>query len=284
MTSTSTRSRLSGWSGDAEYFGFREHQRFHPEAVTDVLAGRVLGVVFRGMVGPDTCAELAERFWASPAARSRGGQAPVRYLGAYHYHKKTSVYLDECAEIEDAVDQVLAIPDDPLAAFHDGLRRVYAPRGVTVRRAEHEGRQACRGVLRSWFGRGAYALAPHEDRGQCREPQQAGFEIQRVLEHHIGAMNICLENGDGGRLAVWNVQPDEASKRRLGTELSGSPYPVESLDGIEVAWLRVRPGDVYVFNGSHVHAVEPSADPDTRRTTLSGLLGFVADDTIVSWT
>ncbi|MCT9008503.1 hypothetical protein [Streptomyces rhizosphaerihabitans] len=275
---------LGGWSGDADYFRFQEHQGYQPQAVMDVLHGRVLGAVFRGMVPAGVCTELAERFWQNDEARSRDGEAPVRYIGAYHYHKTTETYLDECAEIETALDDVLAVKGDPLAAFYDGLAGALAAEEGTVRRAAHQGRQACRGVLRSWFGRGEYALLPHEDRGQCREPQQADFEIQGALDHQICALNICLENGAGGRLGVWNIQPDEDSKRRLGTEYTGSPYPIETLDGVQSTWLTINPGDVYIFNGSHVHAVEPSAAPGVHRTTLSGLFAFIDDTTVVSWT
>lgn len=275
---------LGGWHGDAEYFRFQEHRGYEPKAALAVLRGGSLGAVFRGMVPPEVCADLAERFWRSGAARERGGEAPVRYLGAYHYHKKTAAYLDECAEVEDDLEAVLRVPGDPVAAFYGGLDDVLRAEGATVRPAEHEGRRASRAVVRSWFGRGEFALLPHEDRGQCREPGQADFEIQRTGAHQICALNICLENGAGGALRVWNVQPDEAAKRRLGTEYTGSPYPVAELEGIESVRLTLEPGDVYTFNGSHVHAVEPSDDPAARRTTASGLYGFVDAQTVVSWT
>jgi hypothetical protein len=285
MTSTDTLDRpLTGWSGDAAYFVFREYDRFEPDAVVDVLRGRVAGVMFRGMVAPHTCAELADGFWRSPARRTRGSEAPGYYLGAYHYHKTTEDYLDETTRIAAALDEVLDVADDPLRVFYGGLAAALGPDGVTVRLAEHRGRSACRGLLRSWHGRGEYALAPHEDRSQCLEPRQADFEIQRVARYHPAALNICLANGDGGRLRYWNIRPDEFSRRRLGLHYTGSPYPPATLDGIEQTTVDVAAGDVYVFNGAHVHAVEPDLDPAARRLTLAGILGFVDDATVVSWT
>jgi hypothetical protein len=105
-----------------------------------------------------------------------------------------------------------------------------------------------------------------------------------VREHRVCALNICLENGAGGRLRIWNIQPDDESRRRLGTFYSGSPYPVDSLAGFDSLWVEVGQGDVYVFNGSHVHAVEPTTVAGAKRTTLSGLFGFIDDATVVSWT
>jgi hypothetical protein len=275
---------MTGWSGGAGYFRFTEFDGLRPAAIVDVLRGRALGAVFRGAVTPATCEQIAARFWASPAGRSRGGEAPIRYLGAYHYHKPTSVYLNECEAIAAAFDEAMAVGDDPLEAVYGGLAGALTGQGITVRRAEHDGRQAARGVLRSWFGRGEFALVPHEDRGQCREPGQSDFEIQRVLGYCICALNICLENGTGGRLRIWNMQPDDVTKRRLGTFYSGSPYPVSSLEGTETIRLDIHQGDIYIFNGSHVHAVEPNTVPGTRRTTLSGFFGLIDDTTVVSWT
>jgi hypothetical protein len=275
---------LTGWHGDTDYFRFLEYQEFHPQAVVDVLRGRVAGTVFRAMVPPDARTELARRFWASPARRVRGVEAPGFYLGAYHYHRTTQEYLDETERVAAALDDVLDVSFDPLAVFYGGLSRVLAGEGVTVRLAEHGARQACRGLLRSWHGRGAYALEPHEDLSQCTEPKQADFEIQRVIGYHSVGLNICLENGGGGRLALWNIQPDLASKRRLGLHFTGSPYPIDTLDGIDMLWLEVNAGDVYVFNSAHVHAVESETDESRRRTTLAGILGFIDDLTLVSWT
>jgi hypothetical protein len=284
MQATTDERRLTGWSGDEEYFTFREYREYRPEAVVDVLRGRVAGVMFRGVVAPRTCAAIAERFWASPDRRTRGVEAPGFYLGTYHYHRTTKDYLDDTERVTAALNAVLDVPDDPLTVFYGGLAEALAGEGVTVRLAEHDGRRACRGLLRSWHGQGEYALAPHEDLSQCSEPKQADFEIQRVVDHHAVALNISLENGAGGRLAYWNIQPDLECRRRLGLHYTGSPYPLDTLEGIAMQWVDIRPGDVYVFNGAHVHAVEPNTDPSARRTTLAGILGFIDDKTVVSWT
>ncbi|AYN39396.1 hypothetical protein D9753_11240 [Streptomyces dangxiongensis] len=283
-TEPATGRRLTGFSGDPGYFRFKEYRTFDPQAVVDVLRGRSAGAVFRGVVEPEICTELSARFWDSGDRERRTAVAPSYYLGTYHFHKTTEEYLDESERTTPALEKVLDIPRDPLTGFYDGLAGALAPEDVTVRRAEHGGRQACRGLLRSWHGAGDYTLDPHEDGSQCTDPRQADFEIQRVLDHHVCALNICLENGDGGRLALWNIRPDEASRRRLGLEHTGSPYPMDTLDGIECQWLEINAGDIYVFNGAHIHAVEPNTSAGSRRTTLAGIFGFVDRDTVVSWT
>lgn len=234
------------------------------------------------MVPDAVCAELTTRFLRSPDLRTR--RIPGEYLGTFHGDKTTDNYLDEAAAIRHSLDQLLDIPGSPLAVFREGLTAALAEDGVDFRLARHNGREACQAIFRSWRGTQGFALAPHEDIGQCSDPKQAGFEIQRAADHHIVGMNICLDNGPGGRVVLWNIQPDLASRRRLGLEHTGVPYPVECLDGVERITLDVHPGDIYLFNGAHVHAVESIVGASANRITLSVFLGFIDDKTVVSWT
>ncbi|GAC1445568.1 MAG: hypothetical protein NVSMB52_07120 [Chloroflexota bacterium] len=276
---------VSGWKGDNDYFRFVErHDGYDPSVVLDVLHGKVAGVVFRKMVQSDTCARVAEAFWNSPDRRLRGKDVPGSYIGAFHYLKTTQHYLDDSAEASPALLEIVKGRDNPLQQFWYGLTEALKVDDAMYRLAEHHGRKACPGVIRSWHGEGAYALLPHEDLSQCCDPKQADFEVQSVTNHEVAALNMCLENGSGGRLAIWNIKPDEATRRRLNTYYTGIPYPLETLQQSELLWIDLNPGDVYVFNGSLVHAVESSLEPNSRRTTLSAIFGFVDDRTVVSWT
>jgi len=278
--------QLTGWRGDQDYFRFEELDHFDPGPVVDVLRGRLAGVIYRGVIDRGVAGELVERFWDSPARKRRGGEVCESlgyYVGAYHYHKPTRTYIDESAEIADYLDAVLDVPREPSRWFREELGARLAAEGVTFRLAEKDGRPGCRALIRHWNASGEYALQPHEDASQCRHPDQADFEIQGALNYVVAAVNMCLENGQGGRLVFWNMVPDDESKSRLGLSLSGSPYPTEVLDGLESIWLDVGPGDIYVFNGGHVHGVESSAG-DSKRTTLAWNMGFCNDRTVVSWT
>lgn len=274
---------VTGWSGSPEYFAPREYDGFVPEAALDVLRGRTACVVFRGMLAPELCARIAERFWSSPARQTRGAEAPGYYLGTYTWNKTTDAYFAESATVNPVLRDLLDIPGDPMKEFYAGLSRVLAAEGSVVRPARHKGREASLALLRSWHGAGTFALEPHDDLSQCDDPQMAGFERIGVLDHVVGALNICLENHEGGRLVYWNVQPDADSRERLGIRHTGSPYPVESLAEYETQHLQVRTGDVYVFNGAHVHAVEPNTDDTQTRTTLAAMLGFIDDHTVGTW-
>jgi hypothetical protein len=275
---------VTGWTGDKDYFVIREYDEFDPEAVLDVLEGRVAGVMFRGMVPLDVCKNISQRFWDSPDRKTRGVEAPGFYLGAYTWNKPTAQYLDESAEANPILRELLDVPGDPMKVFYDGLNRVLAERGAVVRPSLHEGRESCIALLRSWHGQGQFALEPHDDDSQCSDPQMADYERNEVYGRPVAALNICLENeGGGGRLAFWNVQPDEESKRRLGVQYTGSPYPAETLEDFEVQWVEVRTGDVYVFNGAHVHAVEPNTTEQQTRTTLAAMLAFKDDHNVVTW-
>ncbi|MCK9930309.1 hypothetical protein MXD62_24620 [Frankia sp. Mgl5] len=55
------------------------------------------------------------------------------------------------------------------------------------------------------------------------------------------------------------------------------------VDGHEANLIKINAGDVYVFNGAHVHAVEPNTDDTQSRTTLGAMMGFIDDHTVVTW-
>lgn len=287
MTAFSAPLRtVTGWQGSPDYFRFAELCDLNLDPVLDVLRGRLLGVVYRGVIDPAAAAELVRRFWESPARKRRGGEVCESlgyYVGAYHYHKPTEVYLGESAAVAPHLDQILDVPGEPGRWFRELLAQRLAAEGGEFRLARSSGRPACPVLIRHWNAAGDFALQPHEDASQCRVPEQAGFEVQRTLEHTVAAVNMCLENGGKGRLVMWNIIPDDESKSRLGLYYAGSPYPPEVVSGIEAIWLPVRAGDVYVFNGEHIHGVEAS-EPGAKRTTMAWNMGFCDDRTVVSWT
>ncbi|GID93990.1 AMP-binding protein [Amorphoplanes digitatis] len=278
---TGRTTGLSGWSGPADYFRLVERTSFDPADAVRVLRGEVAGVVFRQAYSPAEVARILDRFRAHPAAVQRDDDAAGIYLGAYHYQKTTADYLADARSTREAVEQVLWFEGSPWRAFREGLATYLRGSGVTLRPAGHDGGQACLGVARSWAGRGDFALVPHEDGAQCAHPAQAGFEVQLVPGYQVGAVNLCLANEGGGRLVFWNIKPDDPGRRRFHTQLDGGPYPVSALAGIPSISLDVGPGDLYVFNAGHVHAVTPSRGP---RATASMLLGHRDDDTVITWT
>ena len=212
---------LTGWSGDEKYFDFHEYQEFVPEAVLDVLEGRVAGVIFRGMVPADVCTNLSQRFWDSPARKTRGVEAPGYYLGAYTWNKPTAQYLDESAEVNPALRELLDVPGNPMKVFYDGLGRVLAERGARVRPSVHDGRESCLALLRSWHGRGTFALAPHDDDSQCSDPQMADFERNGVFGRPVAALNICLQNE--GPAAGWRSGTSSPTWRASAASTSSTP-------------------------------------------------------------
>lgn len=275
---------LTGSQGSLEYFRFDEANELKPSMAMDVLSGRILGAVFRNVVPVPVLKALIANFTTSPGRRRRGTDAPGEYLGAYHYNKTTDEYLDQTDAVRADLELALDVAGEPLGLLREKLSEAFAPCGIRFRPAGHGGREACAGIFRSWQGQNGFALAPHEDHSQCESPKQSGFEIQNVAANVIASVNVCLSNGPGGQLVMWNLRPDEATRVRLGVQYTGSPYPLEALSSFERLRLDVRPGDIYLINSSHVHAVEAVCDQSALRVTLSMLLGFADDETLISWT
>jgi hypothetical protein len=273
--------RLSGWSGSTDYFQFAERHEFDPVIADMVLRGELAGAVFRGFATNAEAEHVLERFRENPHVVARTGDAAGVYLGAYHYHKSTEAYLDDAAALERTLSDVLGFNGSPWLVYRHALASYFNTKGIVLRCAESHGRRACIGAVRSWAGRGAFALVPHEDRSQCRHPEQRDFEIQSALNYEVCATNLCLKNDGAGRLFYWNVKPDDETRTALGTFYDGGPYPADLLDEFGIIKLDINAGDLYIFNGSHVHAVEHAAG---ARTTAACIMGFIADDTVVTWT
>ncbi|SBU98627.1 hypothetical protein YW5DRAFT_05968 [Streptomyces sp. Ncost-T6T-1] len=272
--------QLTGIQTDSDFFRFEERDEFDPALVMDVLQGRRLGVIFRDVIPEDAKKESVARFWDSPGQLRRNGE-PSYCIGSYHWNKSTEEYIEDAAKTADAVRDVLDVPNSPWHSFRSAMNEELAGIGGSIRIAEHDGAQASAALIRAWDKEGSFALDPHDDEAQCKDPRQAGFEIQRAADHEICAVNMCVEQGEGGRLVIWNIRPDDDSRRALGIEHTGFSYPAESLEEFDVVRLDVRSGDVYVFNGRHVHAVDTCTG---NRTNVSFLMGFVDDRTVVSWT
>ncbi|XIG79410.1 hypothetical protein C1N81_43650 [Streptomyces sp. SGAir0957] len=271
---------MSGHQADKEFFRFEERGELDYGLVLDVLHGRRLGVIFRDVIPPSARKDLTDRFWASPARQHREGE-PSHYVGAYHWNKSADTYLDESAEVAEHVGKVIDAPDSPWHVFRDGVNEALRPHGASLRVARMDGRSACAALIRAWDKEGDFSLDPHEDEAQCKDPRQAGFEIQRVLEHDICAVNMCIEHTAGGRLVIWNIRPDDRTRRSLGIELTGLPYTAEDLADFDELRLDIREGDIYAFNGAFVHAVDANTG---NRTTVSFIMGHTDERTVVSWT
>jgi hypothetical protein len=276
--------RVTGKQYPPEYFRIVERAEFDPADVVRVLRGEIAGVIFRGAISAGTCEQVKKNFWANPMLRKRGDAVPAYYLGTYHYAKELELYLQEAEDTRAALGQVFQGAENFYARIMDAVAANLRAQGVTMRVAEHGGRHAGEFVMRSWSASGKFALAAHDDGAQLTARKQAGFEIQRVLAHPLTAVNLCLENGEGGELVYWNLEPDNATRRALGVEETGHPYAAELLTDFPHIDLAIRTGDAYFFNGKLVHGVRAQANPEAFRSTISLLMGFLDPQTVIYWT
>lgn len=275
-------NRLSGSSVQPSDFVIREFDALDPAEIQKVLDGESIGCIFRKVVPLADCRRVTENFWNHPGLRQRDDAVPAWYLGTYHYGRTLQAYLDAAEESRHTLHDVFDGARNLFAQVMEPLGARLSSQGVALRPAAHEGREACEFVMRSWSGRGQFALQPHEDAAQLSCRTQAGFEIQQVAAPLV-AVNICLENSGGGELHYWNVRPSAEARGALGLAETGYPYPLESVDGIERLVLPVGPGDIYFFDGRYVHAVASQNDPVSHRATISFLMGYKDAETAIYW-
>ncbi len=277
------RPALSGPVRGTEFFQIPALPRFEPGLVDRVLTGDLAGCLFKGVVDDATAARIAANFWSHPALETRNDNVPAWVLGTYHYGRTLDDYLDRAARVRPSLLDVFAGAADVFHDAMDALAARLAERGVSLRVARHGDRDASPFVMRSWSGAGTFALEPHDDGAQLRQPAQAGFEIQAISDAPVVAMNICLENDGDGQLHYWNVEPNDADRRAFGLEETGYPYPPEALEGVSRLVVPIARGDVYFFNGRLIHAVQALGTGHGYRSTISCLLGFRDPATVIYW-
>jgi hypothetical protein len=274
--------QATGTSCPPEAFQFLTPAALNPEDITRVLRGDAVGCLFRGAIDPDVCRRVARNFRDHPRLRRRSDDVPAYFLGTYHYRKPLALYLDEAAAFRDTMHDVFDGCDNVFRRVMSSVTSALAAEAITFRVAGHEGAAASEFVMRSWSGSGQFSLEPHDDAAQLTHPLQRGFEIQRVAAPLV-AFNMCLENPGAGELHFWNIVPDEATRVRLGLQETGYPYPLDVLKGIDRLVVPIHAGDIYFFNGKHVHAVGAQAEATGYRSTISGLMGFLDPRTVIYW-
>jgi len=275
--------KLTGAMGTRSYFQFVEGSGLDYGLVLAVLREEAAGCIFRGLIPPQVCDAISTNFWQNPSLRQREDGVPAFYVGTYHYQKELSDYFQEAAAARAVMAKLFDSTDNFIQAWLAGFSGYLAVRGMALRPAADGRREAAAFIMRSWSGAGDFALKPHDDFAQMRDPRQAGFEIQEVCDHAVVAFNACIENGVGGSLCYWNLQPDDVLRSRLGLELTGYPYPLDVLETVPKLTIPIRRGDVYLFNGKNIHAVGPQSEHESR-LTISLLMGFKDPRTVIYWT
>ena len=257
-----------------------------PDSLRALLTGRLAGLHVRNGISEGQRAALLRRFWDSPGLTERGGGVQGYYVGAYHYGNPLDRYLKDVEASQADVAAVLG-EEDPVGLVVDAVRVAVADLGARVRLAEHENRQAGRMRTVSWLTDGSNLLDPHEDTSQLRHPDLDGFEVQRSYERGVTAANVYLNMPPGGGyIRIWNIDPDEGSKRRFGVEHTGYYYPESSVAGVPFVDVVPQSGDLLFLNGRLVHAVigyEGDAGRGAERVSMNFLIGFIDQGTAVYW-
>ena len=265
--------------GNAGRFDFLDVDAFDPVLIREILAERLGGFIVRGFASNTECVNTLEYLQSHPDTRLRTGDATGKYLGTFHWGKNLSEYFSECRRMRQVIAE--AIPENhPWARFLTELTAYAKREGLMVRSAKWGADESIAPLIRSWAGTNGYALIPHEDIAQCSQPAQQGFEIQEV-KNAVASANLCIANDSGGELVLWDVIPDSSMRRRFDTMYDGGPYPAEFLRVFNYKSIEISAGDLYVFNGAHIHAVSAAKG---ERATVSALMGEVKNGDIAIWT
>jgi hypothetical protein len=271
---------LSGNS--SKNFCLKALSRFDASELLDVIDGLSTACIARDFISSSVIFEAVNEFWNSPGLQTRE-DADASFVGAYHFGKSLQEYLKQTEAQKIFVENLSRAAADPIKTVINALRQQLERRGESLRPAAHFGIESNSFVMRSWQYEGEYALDPHEDAAQLSSPDQKGFEVQSV-EGPLISVNLCFENGVGGDLRIWNVQPNESDRVTFGTTVRGYPYAERLLASVPSMNVVVRPGDLYCFDARNVHAVLSPIKRGERRTTMAFLIARLNKSNFIYWT
>lgn len=283
---TTTPRRITGSSLPSE--AFRVHETVGPidmSCVMDVLAGKLAAYQVHEFVPLEACEQIARNFWASSGRVPRFGEGEdgveAYLIGASHYGKPTTTYLEQAQACKDHVADLYAGVVSPVAAFRT---LVADEAGITVRAASLNGMPAGDSKAVYWNNVGTFLLEPHDDLAQVKDPIQADFEIQQV--NRVMALNIYPAVPEGsGQLRVWNIEPDSETLEDLGLSGVGFPYPADLLEEFPSTTIAVETGDLCVINGNLVHAVvRGNTSSPKSRLLLTCFMGLNFRNELIWWT
>jgi hypothetical protein len=275
--------KLEGVSMPAESFRVHESSGvLNMGSIYAVIEGELAAYHVKKFLSPSQCEAIVSKFWSSPYRLPRPDGVEGYYIGAYHYGKSTNEYLEQVAATRSAVAALYEGLLDPADSFRSQISS--SSERLVVRAAEARGMKAGGSRVIHWAKQHKYLLKPHDDLGQLRTTRQKDFEIQKVSA--VIAINIYPEvPKDSGQVRIWNIQPNDATRNRLGISETGFPYPDNLLEAHENITIKVTTGDICLFNGAQIHAVlngNPMASG--RRLLITFFMGLLDSNTLIWWT
>lgn len=281
--------KISGRILDQKQFVIREGtKRIDYQLVEDVMRGDLCCYIIHDFVSNADCDKIVDAFWDSEAKIPRYGEGEggveAYLLGASHIEKTTMEYLIEAKKNRQAVADMYSQAESPLQRFKQGLVK-NSKNFVEGRAAEYQGQKSLDSKAIYWNNGGEFLLLPHDDLAQLSDPSQAGFEIQEFTR--VMAANCYpAVPPDGGQLKVWNIEPNVKSRKKLGLEHSGFPYPADLLDEFENLTISVKKGDLCLLNGNLIHAVMSGTmqTPNKDRLLLTCFMSFNNKNEVIWWT
>jgi hypothetical protein len=283
VLSSSPSIQIQGIVHPDSYFQIVEKQEIDLQLWIDVLQGKVAGAIFRGVLNQEVRQQICHNFWHSLSLKQKGDGLPAHakaFIGA-SLSKPLEVYYEDVERTRQDVEALFDNTGDFYLFLIDNIKKHLADQGCSLRVAEHNGRQAGKYKMRSWANTGDFVIVPHDDSGVLKAPHLQGFEVGQI-DRVVGVL-ICLENGEGGDLHYWNISPNNETREALGFKSDSFGYPLKSLANFDKITLPIRPGDIYLFDVTKVHAVGAKADDEVNRSTIAWSMGFLDPTTVLYW-
>lgn len=274
---------IQGTVHSGSYFQIVEKNGIDWQLWLDVLQGKVAGAIFREAVNKEVRQQICDNFWQHIASKPKENSLPAHakaFVGA-SLSKSIEAYCQQAEQTRQDISGLFDNTGDFFEYLMGNIRESLVQQGFSLRIAEYNGIQAGKCKMRSWANTGDFVLVPHDDFGVLKASHLKNFEVG-TIDRVVGHL-MCLENGAGGELQYWNISPNDETREALGFEYDSFGYPVDSLAKFDKITLPIKPGDIYLFDVTKVHAVGAKANDEVNRSTIAWSMGFLDPQTVLYW-
>lgn len=264
-----------------------------PDIIHDIIThgdhDGVIVYVIRDAFSTSAAARIVQNFdrllsETAGGNRSDDGYVKTNQIGATQFSRSGEEYVREVIQTSPlSLDLLEDVTHDEIEQIFNTelLERTFAKKGVVFRSSRYKNIPGGFATLRRWLDNGQMSLLPHDDTAQLGCAEKDGYEVARA--GHVVSYNAALEATEkGGALKVWNLNPDEDCRVRLGLSNTGYPYPIAELSDLESMTVQLRQGDAYFLNSSFIHGV--SSLVEGRRLSAGRFIGQISSDVVVYWT
>lgn len=264
---------------------------FDPEKYHDVLLGRSVVYIARGLFPKDSCKKIVTSFNESKDKYIYAVTPLIESIGRPLYTAERDwrdEYFNEAHLVRDKLDKIYvnAGTENFVENVVDKIKIYFRAHQVTARSIEHNNKKGFYGIMRSWGAHGVDAFGRaaviHEDRTQLQFHK--GLETEFACQNVLASTCIYYSNGLAkGELIIYDLRPSLNDSLQQKLPSHGYGYSNDVVSNIKKIIIRPEPGDVITFFSDYMHVVNGAESGLRVNSTFFSAFNSQEQNILMMW-